>query len=80
MSIKKRLNFLELLFKKKITPCNFLIDETYLVFYFFHNFLDVYVVPKKNSPTQQRSLQGNLLIQRVYFRIECWVSKLLIYC
>ena len=45
MSIKKHLNFLELLYKKKENiPCVFLIDEIDVDSYFFHNFLDVYVV------------------------------------
>ena len=45
MSIKKHLNFLELLYKKKENiPCDFLIDEIDVDSYFFHNFLDVYVV------------------------------------
>ena len=45
MSIKKNLKFLELLYKKKEKiPIDFLIDETDVESYFFHNFLDVYVV------------------------------------
>ena len=49
MSMKKHLNFLELLYqKKKNTPCDFLIDETdadsYSFHIFFCNFLDVYDV------------------------------------
>ena len=48
MSIKKHLNFLELLYKKKeIIPCDFLIDEIDVDSYFFHNFLDVYVVQNR---------------------------------
>ena len=44
MSIKKHLNFLELLYKKKEKiPCDFLIDEIDIDAYFFHNFLDLYV-------------------------------------
>ena len=48
MSIKKHLNFLELLYKKKENiPCDFLIDEIDIDSYFFHNFLDVYVVQNR---------------------------------
>ena len=48
MSITKHLNFLELLYKKKESiPCDFLIDEIYVDSYFFHNFLDVYVVQNR---------------------------------
>ena len=42
------MNFLELLYKKKENfPCDFLIDEIDVDFYFFHNFLDVYVVQNR---------------------------------
>ena len=42
------MNFLELLYKKKeIIPCDFLIDELDVDSYFFHNFLDVYVVQNR---------------------------------
>ena len=42
MSIKKHLNSLELLYKKKENiPCDFFIDEIDVDSYFFHNFLDV---------------------------------------
>ena len=48
MSIKKHLNFLELLYKKKENiPCDFLIDEIDVDSYFFHNFLDVFVVQNR---------------------------------
>ena len=49
MSIKKHLNFLELLYKKKenISCDFFLIDEIDVDSYFFHNFLDVYVVQNR---------------------------------
>ena len=48
MSIKKHLNFLELLYKKKENiPCDFLIDEIDVDSYFFYNFLDVYVVQNR---------------------------------
>ena len=48
MSIKKHLNFLELLYKKKEKfPCDFLIDEIDVNSYFFHNFLDVYIVQNR---------------------------------
>ena len=48
MLIKKHLNFLELLYKKKENiPCVFLIDEIDVDSYFFHNFLDVYVVQNR---------------------------------
>ena len=48
MSIKKHLNFFELLFKKKENiPCHFLMDEIDVDSYFFHNFLDVYVVQNR---------------------------------
>ena len=48
MSIKLHSNFLKLLYKKNENlPCDFLIDETRLDSYFFHNFLDVYFVQNK---------------------------------
>ena len=48
MSIKKHSNFLELLYKKKENiPCDFLIDEIDVDFYFFHNFLNVYIVQNR---------------------------------
>ena len=48
MSIKKHLNFLELLYKKKENiPCDFLIDEIDVDSYFFHNYLDVYIVQNR---------------------------------
>ena len=48
MSIKKHLNFLVLLYKKKENiPCDFFIDEIDVYSYFFHNFLDVYVVQNR---------------------------------
>ena len=48
MSIKKHLNFLELLYKKKgKIPIDFLFDETDVESYFFHNFLDVYFVQNR---------------------------------
>ena len=52
MSINKHLNFLELLYKKKEKiPCDFLFDEIDVDSYFFHNFLDVYIV--QNRVTRQ---------------------------
>ena len=48
MSIKKLLNFLELLYKKKENiPCDFRIDEIDVDSYFFHNFLNVYIVQNR---------------------------------
>ena len=48
MSIKKHLNFLEILYKKKENiPCDFLIDEIDVDSYFFHSFLDVYIVQNR---------------------------------
>ena len=48
MSIKNHLNFFELLYKKKSNiSCDFLIDELDVDSYFFHNFLDVYVVQNR---------------------------------
>ena len=47
MSIKKHLNFLELLYKKKNIPCYFFIDEIDVDSYFFHNFLVVYVIQNR---------------------------------
>ena len=45
MSIEKLLNFFELLHRKKDkSPLDFLIDEIDVDSYFFHNFLDVYMV------------------------------------
>ena len=56
MSIKKQLNFLALLYKKKENiPCEFLIDEIDVDSYFFHNFLDVYVVQNR-VPRQSKGL------------------------
>ena len=48
MPFKKHMIFLEYLYKKKENiPCDFLIDEIDVDSYFFHNFLDVYVVPNR---------------------------------
>ena len=48
MSINKHLNFLELLHKEKEKiPCDFLIDEIDVDSYFFHNFLDVFIVQNR---------------------------------
>ena len=48
MSIKKHLNFLELVYKKKgKIPIDFFIDEIDVESYFFHNFLEVYVVQNR---------------------------------
>ena len=48
MSIKKQLSFLELLYKKKEKiPIDFLIDEIDVDSYFFHNFLDVFIVQNR---------------------------------
>ena len=49
MSTKKHLNFLKLLYKKKenFFRCDFLIDEIDVDSYFFHNFLDVYIVQNR---------------------------------
>ena len=48
MSIKKNLSFLELLYKKKEKiPIGFLIDEIDVDSYFFHNFLDVFIVKNR---------------------------------
>ena len=48
MSIKKNLNFLDLLYKKKEkTPFDFLIDGIDVDSYFFHNFLDVFIVQNR---------------------------------
>ena len=48
MSFKKHLNFLELLYKKKENiPFDFLIDGIDVDSYFFHNFVDVYVVQNR---------------------------------
>ena len=48
MSIKKLLSFLELLYKKKEKiPIDFLIDEIDVDSYFFHNFLDVFIVQNR---------------------------------
>ena len=45
---QKTLSFLELLYKKKEKiPIDFLIDELDVDSYFFHNFLDVYVVQNR---------------------------------
>ena len=42
------MNFLELLYKKKENIlCDFLIDEIDVDSYFFHNFLEVYIVQKR---------------------------------
>ena len=48
MSIKKHLNFLELLNKKKEkNPINFLIGEIDVNTYLIHNFLDVFIVQNR---------------------------------
>ena len=48
MSIKKHLSFLELLYKKKEKiPIDFLNDEIDVDSYFFHNFLDVFIVQNR---------------------------------
>ena len=48
MSIKKHLSFLELLYKKKEKiPIDFLIDEIDGDSYFFHNFLDVFIIQNR---------------------------------
>ena len=48
MSIKKHLSFLELLYEKKEKiPIDFLIDEIDVDSYFFHNFLDVFIVQNR---------------------------------
>ena len=48
MSIKKHLSFLQLLYKKKEKiPIDFLIDEIDVGSYFFHNFLDVFIVQNR---------------------------------
>ena len=47
-SIKNYLSFLELLYKKKEKiPIDFLIDEIDVGSYFFHNFLDVFIVQNR---------------------------------
>ena len=69
MSIKKLLNFLELLNKKKNFMCDFLNDEIDVDSCFFHNFLDVYVVQNGVLGLSKGFLGKlrNLLNQRVYF-------------
>ena len=48
MFIKKHLSFLELLYKKKEKiPIDFFIDEIHDDSYFFHNFLDVFIVQNR---------------------------------
>ena len=65
MSIKKHLNFLELLYtKKEKIPIDNLIDEIDVEFYFFHNFLDVYFV-------QNRVLRQS----KCLFRETCPIKK-----
>ena len=46
MSIKKHLNFYELIYKKK-NPIDFLIDEIDVDPYFFHKFWAVYIVQNR---------------------------------
>ena len=48
MSIKKHLSFLELLYKKKEKiPIKFPFDQMDVDSYFFHKFLDVYIVQNR---------------------------------
>ena len=48
MPIKKHLSFLELYYKKKEKiPIDFLIDEINVDSYFFHKFLDVFIVQNR---------------------------------
>ena len=68
MSIKKHLNFLELLYKKKeIFPCGFLIDEIDVDSYFFHGFLDVYVDQNRILRLSESLFRETYLINEFIF-------------
>ena len=68
MSIKNHLNFLELLYKKKENiPCDFLIDELDVDSYFFHNFLDVYVVQNRVLRLSELLFRKTLSIKEFIF-------------
>ena len=70
MLYEKNLNFLQLLYKKKgNNPIDFLIDENDVDSYFFHNFLDVYVV--QNRVLQQvKVFLGKLTHSKRFFLIH----------
>ena len=69
MSTKKRLNFLELLYKKKEkNPIDFLIDEIDVDSYFYLNFLDVYSV-------QNRVIRLNKGLFRETYSIKEFTSE-----
>ena len=68
MSIKKHLSFLELLYKKKEkNPIDFLIDEIDVGSYFFHNFLDVYVVQNRVIRLSKNLLRETYSIKEFTF-------------
>ena len=68
MSIKKHLNFLQLLYKKKENfPCDFLIDEIDVDSYFFHNFLDVYVVQNRVLLLSKGLFRETYSIKEVFY-------------
>ena len=67
MLYEKNLNFLQLLYKKKgNNPIDFLIDENDVESYFFHNFLDVYVVQNRVLQQVKFSL-GKLTHSKRFF-------------
>ena len=55
---QKHLSFLELLYQKKEkVPIDFLIDVTDVDSYFFHNFLDVFIVQNRVTRISQGLLR-----------------------
>ena len=68
MSIKKNLSFLELLYKKKEKiPIDFLIDEIDVGSYFFHNFLDVFIVQIRVIPLSKGLFRETYSIKEFTF-------------
>ena len=68
MSIKKHLNILELLYKKKENiPCDFFIDEIDVDSYLIHNFLDVLVVQNGVLRLSKGLYRETYLIQEFHF-------------
>ena len=65
---KKHLNILQLLYKKKEKiPIDFLIDEIDVESYFFHNFLDAYVVQNRVLRLSKGLFRGTYSIKEFTF-------------
>ena len=80
MSIKKHMIFLELLYKKKEKiRIDFLIDETDVDSYFFHNCLDVYVVRNRVLRLSKGLFREAYSIKVFTFDPTYCVSKLQFY-